>query len=219
MFVDTEFRYLEEKLVSTNLNTTGAHEHVPELERQIKVIKERMRAHHANLPLPSFTRRMTIEMAKHVVILLNAFPPKSGLSKKYRPHTIMTVKYLDCKKSCKLYLGYYTQVHEDRNVTNTLEEITQGEILLRPTDNLQGTYNCFLLRSGKKITRGQFTEVTTPTIVMKRVAEMALAEKQNEGLIFENRTGATVNNILTDDKANEAFDKIYGNITGVEREA
>ena len=45
---------------------------------------------------------------------------------------------------------------------------------------------------------------------MKTVAEMSLAKKQNEGLIFENRTGATVNNILPDDEANEAFDKIDG---------
>ena len=56
----------------------------------------------------------------------------------------------------------------------------------------------------------------TPTIVMKQVAEIALAKKQNEGLIFENRTDATVNDILPDDKANKAFNKIYGNITGVE---
>ena len=40
---------------------------------------------------------------------------------------------------------------------------------------------------------------------MKCVAEMALAEKQNKGLIFENRTGATINDILPDDKTNEAF--------------
>ena len=53
---------------------------------------------------------------------------------------------------------------------------------------------------------------------MKRVAAMDLAKKQNEGLIFENRTRATVNNILLDDEVNEAFDKIDGNITGVEWE-
>ena len=103
-------------------------------------------------------------------------------------------------------------------MTNRIEEGTQGVICLGPTGNLQGTYICFLLRSGKKITRGKFTEVTTPTIVMKGVAEMDLAEKQNKGLIFENRTGATVNDIMTDDKANEAFNKIDGNITGVDWE-
>ena len=84
-----------------------------------------MQAHHANLPFPSFTRFMTIELAEHVVIFLNAFPPKSGLSKTYSPHTIITGKTLDWKKSCKLHFGAYAQVHEDRNVTNTLKERTQ----------------------------------------------------------------------------------------------
>ena len=50
---------------------------------------------------------------------------------------------------------------------------------------------------------------------MNRVAAMALAEKQNKGLIFENCTGATVNDLLPDDKANKAFDELNGNITGV----
>ena len=54
---------------------------------------------------------------------------------------------------------------------------------------------------------------------MKRVAAMALAEKKNEDVIFKNRTGATVNDILPDDKANKAFDKIDGNIKWVEWEA
>ena len=53
----------------------------------------------------------------------------------------MTGKALDWKKSRKLQFGAYAQVHEDRNVTNTLEERTQGEIHLGPTGNLQGTYN------------------------------------------------------------------------------
>ena len=60
MFIDPEFQFLEEKLVSTNLNTTGARDHILEVERQIKVVKGRMQAHHANLPFPSFTSRMTI---------------------------------------------------------------------------------------------------------------------------------------------------------------
>ena len=38
-----------------------------------------MRAHHANLPFPSFTRHMKIELDKNVVMFLNAFPPKSVL--------------------------------------------------------------------------------------------------------------------------------------------
>ena len=67
--------------------------------------------------------------------------------------------------------------------------------------------------------QGQFTEVPTSMIVMKRVAAMALAKKQNKGLIFENRTGATVNYLLPDDEAKKAFEKIDGNITVVEWKA
>ena len=54
---------------------------------------------------------------------------------------------------------------------------------------------------------------------MKPVAAMVLTKKQNEGLIFENHTGATVNDILPDDEANKAFDELSGNITGVDWEA
>ena len=48
---------------------------------------------------------------------------------------------------------------------------------------------------------------------------MALAKKHNEGLIFENRAGITVNDILPDDNANEAFNKIDRSLTGVDWEA
>ena len=39
IFLDPEFKSLEEKEVITTLNTTGARDHVPEVERQIQVIK------------------------------------------------------------------------------------------------------------------------------------------------------------------------------------
>ena len=93
---------------------------------------------------------MTIELAKHVVIFLNAFPPKSGQSKTYSPRTIITGKSIDWKKICKLHFGAYTQVHEDINVTNMIEERKKGTICLGPTGNLQGTYNFFSLCYGEK---------------------------------------------------------------------
>ena len=122
--VDPAFKSLEEKVVSTNLNKTGARDHVPEVDRQTQFIEKRMRAHNANLPLHSFMRRMTIELVKHVVMFLNNSPLKSVLSKTYSPCTILTGKTLGWKKSFKLHFGAYTQVHEDINVTNTLEERT-----------------------------------------------------------------------------------------------
>ena len=102
------------------LNTTGAHNRLPEVGHQIKLIKEQMLSHHANLLLPIFTRQMEIELAKHVVILLNNFPLKSGISTTYSPRKIMIGKTLDRKNMCKLLFGAYVQVHEDRSTRNIL---------------------------------------------------------------------------------------------------
>ena len=132
MFVDPESKSLEEKLVRNTLNTTEAHDHVPKVEIQIHVIKERMLSQHSNLPFPSFTRCMTIELAKNVVMFLNGFPHKSGLSKTYSPRTITTGKSLNWKKISKLHFGAYSQLHEYRNVTNTLEERTHTVISWYP---------------------------------------------------------------------------------------
>ena len=92
----------------------------------------------------------------------------------------MTGKYIDFKKIWKLHFGPYAQVHDDRNAPNNLEESTQGEIYLCPTVNLQGTYNFY----EKKTTYVRFTEVPITTIVMKKVAVMALAKKHTKGLIL-----------------------------------
>ena len=61
-------------------------------------------------------------------MFLNYFPPKTRLLESYIPRTIMKGKYLDLNKICKLHFGAYAQVHKDRNITNTLEEIIQGAI-------------------------------------------------------------------------------------------
>ena len=57
-----------------------------------------------------------------------------------------------------------------------------------------------------------------PTSVMKLVATMALSKKKNKEVFFENHS-VMVNNILPDDDANEAFNKIDRNIAVVDWEA
>ena len=140
-----------------------------------------------------------------------------GLSKTYSPCTIMTGKALDWNKRCKLHFRAYVQVHEDALDQHTIGEDTRINM---PKAHRQPRWHLYLfsLRSGKKITLGQLAEVPIPMIAMKRVAEMTLTERQNKELIFENCTGATVNDILPDDKVNESFNKIYRNITGVDWE-
>ena len=199
LFADPEFAFLEERIKHTRVNTTAAREHVPEVERKICNIKNRMCAIHVALPFVRMPRHMTIELAKFVVLMLNAFPPSSGLSKTYSPRTIMTGKPLDYEKHCRLPFGAYAQTHEDRNITNNMITRTEGGICLGPTGNLEGSYSFLSLRTGRMVTRGHFYEVPTPGVVTRRVIAMAIAEGQHDGLIFEDQHGATLDKVLGND--------------------
>ena len=75
-----EFAPLEEFLYSLpgtpRLNLSAANEHEPYVERQIRVIKERVRAVCHSLPFSSLSMQITMHMVFFVVKLLNYFPAK-----------------------------------------------------------------------------------------------------------------------------------------------
>ena len=101
MYMYPEFNCLDQLIVGTDLNTTAVRYRVPEIERQIKVVKEWMQAFHGSLPYDRRNSRMIIEIGKYIVMMINVFPSKSGLSRTYSLRTIMTGKQLDFKKQCR----------------------------------------------------------------------------------------------------------------------
>jgi hypothetical protein len=58
--MDREFECLRGDLPELNLNTTAASEHVPDVERQIRVLKERSRAIRSTLPFKAIPGRIII---------------------------------------------------------------------------------------------------------------------------------------------------------------
>ena len=104
--------------MGVSLNTACASEHVPEIERQNRVIKERSRACRHSLPFKMVTKLMITEMIYNGVLWINAFPPKGGVSASISPRTLLTgVKY-DYNCHCKLVFGAYAQVHKEDLPTN-----------------------------------------------------------------------------------------------------
>jgi hypothetical protein len=83
--MDREFECLRDNLRGITLNTTAASEHVPEIERQICVIKERARAIWSTLPFTKVPNRIIVELINFFVLWLNALPPASGISQTYSP--------------------------------------------------------------------------------------------------------------------------------------
>ena len=58
--MDGDFKCLEGQVPGVHLNTTAASEHVPDIERQIHVVKERARALRSTLPFRKMPPRLII---------------------------------------------------------------------------------------------------------------------------------------------------------------
>ena len=66
--------------IQVGLNTAGHDDHVPEIERHIRTVKERSRAIYNTVPFTRFPARMIIEMIYNCNFWLNAFPHPDGVS-------------------------------------------------------------------------------------------------------------------------------------------
>jgi len=118
------------------VNVTLRDEHVPEIERHIRTIKERTRETYATLPFQALLLRLVIKMVYVSVFWLNAFPVSSGISKTISPRKFITWDNIDYKKHCCLDFGSYVQTHECHD--NSMLPRTIGAIALRPAGNNQG---------------------------------------------------------------------------------
>eukprot|EP00804_Cyclotella_cryptica_P005483 CCRYP_003006-RA/>CCRYP_003006-RA protein AED:0.20 eAED:0.20 QI:0/-1/0/1/-1/0/1/0/138 len=84
--MDEEFEKLKQKLVNLiEVNITSKNEHVPEIERKIRHIKERVRCIKADLPYQVMQTQMIKRMALHTVLFVNAHEDKRGISDEYSP--------------------------------------------------------------------------------------------------------------------------------------
>jgi hypothetical protein len=197
--MDNEFAPLKDDLPKINLNSTAADEHVSEIERQIRAIKERSRAIRSTLPFKRLPVRIIIELMNFVTLWLNDFPPSSGVSDTFSPRTIMTGITLDFAKHYKVPFGAYVETHEENKPTNTMVERTRRAICLGPSSNFQGSYKLVCLRTGRKIIRKQFREVPMPTSVMKRVAAIAFRDKRPGNMEFTDRNRIPITDDDDDD--------------------
>jgi hypothetical protein len=119
ILMDNEFEKLRNLVPIIVINTTAVREHVPEVERQIRLIKERSRGLNT-LPYKKVHQLVLIELVYHIVLWLNAFPMKLGLSANLLPRKLVLQHKLDFKKHCKALFGSYCEAHNEPDRTNTM---------------------------------------------------------------------------------------------------
>jgi hypothetical protein len=79
----------------SDLNICGEKEHVPDIKRCIRTIKERTRCTYTIAPFEHFPPRMIIEMVFLAIFWLNGFPHKLCISQTLSPRTIVTGLSID----------------------------------------------------------------------------------------------------------------------------
>ncbi len=154
ILMDNEFECLRNLIPTIVINTTTANQHVPEIEQRIRLIKECGRGILNTLPYKRMPQLVLVELIYHVVLWLNAFTLKSGVSDTLSPQEIILRHKLDFAKHCKALFGSYVEVHEEPNPTNGMATSVKPAIVLGPTGNQQGTYKFMSLSTGKKINVG-----------------------------------------------------------------
>ncbi len=187
---DNEFAPLAELMYELpgvpTLNLTSANEHEPNVERRIRVVKERTRAVQHSIPFTQIPAKMLTHMIFFVVKLLNYFPAKGGVSTQYSPKTIMSGQTLNYKQ-CSLPFGTYCQVHEEDGPRNSLVARTSGAISLGPSSNRQGGHLFLSLNTNPIIARRTWTVLPMPQAVIDRVN--SLAADQPSLITFLDRQG------------------------------
>jgi hypothetical protein len=175
VFADNEFSGLRAQLLQLRvyLNCAAATEHVPEIERAIRVIKERTRASLNSLPFKIVPIRFIKELVCYMVTCINMFPRRGGVSNNLSPRTLVSGIALNFKTHCRVPFGAYCEVHDEDLPTNNMIARTSPAISLGPTGNLQGTYKFFSLLTKKLIVRRNWSELPMPDTIINQVEDIA----------------------------------------------
>ncbi len=148
IMMDQEFDKVKDACNMVEINITAVREHIGEIERFIRTIKECSHTLMSDLPYNILPCQVTIHLVYFAVLWLNSLPAAAGVSKKYFPRKIVLDRELDFDKHCKATFGSYVEAHNDPTITNTMHPRTFPGVFLGPTGNHQGTHKVFDINMG-----------------------------------------------------------------------
>ena len=105
---------------------------------------------------------MKIEFVYFVILWLNAFLVKLGISQTILPRELLMRWRLDYKKHCQVQPGTYCEVHDEPLPTITMAWRAHEAIALGPTGNLQGSVKFYCINTGRVLKRHSFTLMPMP---------------------------------------------------------
>ena len=204
---DGEFKplqaFMDTVYGAPQLNVTSANEHVPDVERKIRVIKEQVRAIIYSIPFNALPAQVLIHAVLFVAKQLNLFPVKGGVSGHLSPRQIMSGEVSD-DKYCNMGFGRYCQIHEEDQPRTSMKARTQGAISLGPSGNAQGGHKFYALATARVVTRWAWTELPTPASVIERMH--LLAHGMPAMPVFTDRRGRVIGDVVDNDLYDNEYD-------------
>jgi hypothetical protein len=207
--MDNKFELIRGSLLLNRiaLNTCAPGEDMPEIERKIRTVKERIRGVVHTLPFQWLPNLLVVHVALFSVMWLNFFPPGAGASPTVSPQAIVTGSSADYEVHCKIPFGGYAQVHVEPDPTNNaMESRTVGGISLGPTGNIQGSYHFLSLLTGRHNKARSFTPLAMPADVVQKVQEMATREDEELEFLDINGQAYPGDWMVNDDNEEEYHD-------------
>ena len=181
LLADNQFQCLQDCAVSlhTLLTIVPSDGHVHEIERFIRLIKERCRGLYnttpfKGVPIPNV---MTDGLARSAIFWVIAIPRPDSACGSDPPILVMQGFRATLALHGKFKWGDYVQTIE--KTSNSMRERTVGAIFLHPANSPSGGYYFMSLETGKRLHRMKATTLPMPADVVTRVKALARVRPSN----------------------------------------
>lgn len=187
---------------NVHLSTTVADEHVAEIERQIRLVKEQIRAHISVSPFRYIPKLLKKKLVLGTVTSINFTVRKNSLSPLLSPMALVQGIQLDAERFCSLPFGSYCEVSKfDAPQNSTNIPHTTGAVALHPMNNFQGSYYFLCLGTWELVRRWHWQELPMPSHVIDAVNNKALDEAElqqhSRAFTFLHRDRLVITSLLT----------------------
>jgi hypothetical protein len=165
------------KLDGIEVVQTSRGQHVPDVERAIRTLKERIRGFLNTLPF-RLDSILLIELVYYCTIQLNLFPGANTMGGR-SPRELLTGRVPDAKKLCALSFGQFVYVSKSNAIKNNMEPRAIPAIALSPVGNETGSYYFMSLQSWKTIQSANWVTAPMSDDTIKKLNDRAAAEQHS----------------------------------------
>ena len=158
------------------INPAGPGQHVPIVERKIRLVKERVRAYLQSIPYQLMFSLLRY-LVEYVTLMLN-FEPNSKREDTTSPFELFRGLKIDYKKQLRISFGDYAESHDPHITSNTMQSRTDPCIALIPLLNAQGSNLFYNLDTRRTCVRDTWSELPFPADILKRCNKLAAGQRK-----------------------------------------